>query len=149
MSMQTGAATAARALLHFRMGWWTLLFFASVGLGLEALHGFKIGWYLDVANETRRLMFRLGHAHGVLLALVHLAYGATLRLMQPTPRAAVLGSRALVAASALLPVGFLLGAVGSEGGDPGLGIALVPVGAACLLAGAFSAGWSLRRPSRP
>ena len=46
-------------------------------------------------------------------------------------RAAVaprVSSACLVGASIALPGGFLLGAFGSAGGDPGLGIALVPVG---------------------
>ena len=36
---------------HLRFGWWSLLVFLSLGIALETLHGFKIGWYLDVANE--------------------------------------------------------------------------------------------------
>lgn len=49
---------------HLRFGWWSLLFFLTFGLGLETLHGLKVGWYLDVENETRRLMWTLAHAHG-------------------------------------------------------------------------------------
>ena len=64
---------------HLVFGWWCLLLFLFVGIGLEAMHGFKIGWYLDVSNETRRLMWRLGHAHGVLLSLVNIAFAHTLR----------------------------------------------------------------------
>jgi len=41
---------------HLRFGWWTLLIFLTLGLGLEALHGFKVGMYLKSSNETRRLM---------------------------------------------------------------------------------------------
>lgn len=147
--MSTGAETAARARFHFRFGWWTLLLFACIGLGLEALHGFKVAYYLDVANETRRLMWRLGHAHGVLLALVHVGCGATLHAMAPTGRLVLVASRALVGASLLLPVGFLLAGFGPHGGDPGPGVALVPLGAACLLVAAALLGWSLRGSSPP
>ncbi len=62
---------------NLRFGWWSLLVFLSLGAVLEALHGFKIGWYVDVGNETRRLMFTLAHAHGTLLALVNIVAGLT------------------------------------------------------------------------
>jgi len=52
-------------------GWWSLVVFLSLGGVLEMLHGFKIGWYVDVGNELRRLMFTLAHAHGTALALVN------------------------------------------------------------------------------
>ena len=64
---------------HLRFGWWLLLVSLSLGLVLEALHGFKLGWYLDVTNETRQLMLTLAHAHGTLLALVNIAAGLTAR----------------------------------------------------------------------
>jgi len=117
---------------HLRVGWWSLLVFLSLGLVLEAMHGFKIGWYVSVANETRRLMWTLAHAHGVLLALVHLAFAATLRMngeKSAPPRAA---SLCLLAATVLLPGGFFLGGWVVYGGDPGRGVLLVPVGAALL-----------------
>jgi hypothetical protein len=60
---------------NLRFGWWSLLIFLSLGGGLEILHGFKIGWYVDVANDMRRLMFTLAHAHGTALALVNIAAG--------------------------------------------------------------------------
>jgi hypothetical protein len=142
--MATAEETAVWARFHFRFGWWTLLVFACLGLGLEAFHGFKVAWYLDVANETRRLAFRLAHAHGVLISLLHVAYGATLHALGPTGRGVLVASRAFVAASALLPVGFLLAGFGVDGGDPGPAIALVPVGALCLLTGLACAAWSLR-----
>ena len=55
---------------HIRFGWWSLLVFASAGLVLESLHGFKVRAYLDTSNETRRLMWTLAHAHGTLLVPV-------------------------------------------------------------------------------
>ena len=56
---------------HHLIGWWALLLFLSLGIGLETLHGFKVGAYLDPAHRMRRLMWTLAHAHGTLLAVVH------------------------------------------------------------------------------
>ena len=141
---------AEKVRFHLRFGWWSLVFFACVGLSLEAMHGFKVAWYLNVANETRRLMFRLGHAHGTLLALLHVAFAATLHAAAaaqlPAGRATRVASRALVVASVLLPLGFLLGGFGATGGDPGMGIGLVPPGALALLCALAATGWSLRGP---
>lgn len=118
---------------HLRFGWWSLFVFATFGLVLESLHGFKVGAYLDVSNDTRRLMWTLAHAHGTLVSLVHLAWALTLRTSDVRVANAPLVSRTLLAASVLLPGGFFLGGVTFYGGDPGLGILLVPVGAVCLL----------------
>lgn len=63
---------------HLAFGWWSLLLFLSLGIVLEALHGLKISWYLNVGMETRRLLWRLAHAHGTMLSLVHLAFASTL-----------------------------------------------------------------------
>ena len=49
---------------HLTLGWVLLALFLSLGLFLEALHGFKVRWYVDLQYETRRLMWRLAHAHG-------------------------------------------------------------------------------------
>ena len=115
---------------HLRFGWWSLFAWLALGVIVEAFHGFKLGWYLDVGNETRRRM--LTHAHGTLLALVNIAAGTTARVIKDfaLTRSA---SIALWCAALLLPTGFLLGAFGVHGGDPGLGILLVPVGALLLL----------------
>jgi hypothetical protein len=103
------------------------------GLALEALHGMKAGFYLDPANETRRLLFRLAHAHGTLIALVNVVYGLTVRA---EPRAAAgLASPALLAALLLVPGGFFAGGFAIHGGDPGLGVLLVPAGALALAVG--------------
>lgn len=144
MSAERGVGDDVR--FHLRLGWWSLLLFACLGLTLEAMHGFKVDWYLNVASETRRLMFRLAHAHGTLLAVLHLALGATLAVAEPEGRAPRVASRALIAAGFLLPAGFLLGGFGAVGGDPGMGIGLVPLGAVCLLTALFAAGWSLNAP---
>jgi hypothetical protein len=128
----THAAPAAqRADRNLRFGWWSLLVFLSLGAVLETLHGFKIGWYVDVGNETRRLMFTLAHAHGTLLALVNIAAGLTVRKVERfAVRSSV--SFALIWAAILLPAGFFLGGIVIYDGDPGLGVWLVPIGAVLL-----------------
>ena len=105
--------------------------FLSLGGALETLHGFKIGWYVDVGNETRRLMFTLAHAHGTLLALINIAAGLTagkVDRFELRPSA----SFALIWAAILLPAGFFLGGIVIYDGDPGLGVWLVPMGAILL-----------------
>ena len=108
---------------NLRFGWWSLLVFLSLGGVLEILHGFKIGWYVDVGSDMRRLMFTLAHAHGTALALVNIAAGLTARSVKGlTPRASV--SFSLIWAGILFPValrddGFDLvrdGARGAGGG---------------------------------
>ena len=119
---------------HLRFGWWSLLVFLTLGLVLEGLHGLKVGLYLDVSNQTRRLMWTLAHAHGTLLALVHVAFGVSLHLMPAWDvRAREIASPCLIGASVLLPAGFFLGGVFIYSGDPGLGILLVPLGGLLLL----------------
>jgi hypothetical protein len=116
---------------NLRFGWLSLLVFLSLGAVLETMHGFKIGWYVDVGNETRRLMFTLAHAHGTLLALVNIAAGLTARNVDRfSLRPSV--SFALIWAGILLPAGFFLGGIVIYDGDPGLGVWLVPIGAALL-----------------
>lgn len=116
---------------NLRFGWWSLLVFLSLGGALETLHGFKIGWYVDVGNETRRLMFTLAHAHGTLLALINIAAGLTaLKVDRFELRPSV--SFALIWAAILLPAGFFFGGIVIYDGDPGLGVWLVPVGAILL-----------------
>ena len=124
---------------HLRFGWWSLLVFATLGLVLESLHGFKVRAYPDVSNETRRLMWTLAHAHGTLLAVIHIAFGLTLRggsvPALANPR---LISTSLYAASVLLPGGFFLGGVVFYAGDPGVGVLLVPAVGVLLLYAIFS-----------
>jgi uncharacterized membrane protein len=116
---------------NLRFGWWSLLVFLSLGGALETLHGFKIGWYVDVGNETRRLMFTLAHAHGTLLALINIAAGLTARKVDHFELRPPV-SFALIWAAILLPAGFFLGGIVIYDGDPGLGVWLVPVGAILL-----------------
>ncbi len=124
---------------HMRFGWWALLVYLTLGIGLETLHGFKVQWYLDLANATRRMLWTLAHAHGVLLAIVNLVYA---RAAGRPSRWQPVASRMLRTATMLLPCGFLLGGIGAQGGDPGLGILLVPVGAACLFLAVLQAARS-------
>jgi hypothetical protein len=116
---------------NLRFGWWSLLVFLSLGGALETLHGFKIGWYVDVGNETRRLMFTLAHAHGTLLALINIAAGLTARKVDRLELRPLV-SFALIWAAIVLPAGFFLGGIVTYDGDPGLGVWLVPIGAALL-----------------
>ena len=121
---------------HLRIGWWTLLVFAALGLILESLQGFKIAAYVDVSNETRRTMWRLAHTHGTLLGAINILFALTLR-SSPAPGVAPWVSMTLIAATVLLPAGFFLGGVVFYAGDPGVGVLLVPIGGALLLLALF------------
>jgi hypothetical protein len=129
---------------HLSIGWWSVAGFGLLGLVLETLHGFKVGAYLNVSNETRRLLWTLAHAHGTLLGLVHIAFATTTRLRNLSDAATRLASRALIGASVLLPGGFFLGGIRFYAGDPGLGVVLVPVGAVLLIAAAVGVARALR-----
>ncbi len=130
---------------HLRVGWWSLLLFLTMGIVLEALHGFKLGYYLDVSNSTRRHMWTLCHAHGTLLSILHIAFAASLSLLgRPSPALVGWASSCLSASTALLPGGFFLGGLYIYGGDPGLGIALVPLGALALAAAVGLTAWMTR-----
>ena len=141
------ALSASLSRRHLRFGWWSLLCFLSLGAVLEALHGFKVGWYMDVANEARRHLWTLAHAHGTLLSLVHVAFGLTVPLTPAwKPGSKRVASRCLVGASILLPGGFLLGGLVVHGGDPSLGILLLPVGAVLLFAAVLLTARAQRAP---
>ena len=134
---------------HFRFGWWSLVAFLTLGFALELFHGFKIGFYLDASNETRRLMWTLAHAHGALLGLVHVVYGLSVTVVPETgARHRPLASTSLIGASVLLPGGFFLGGVSFYGGDPGVGIFIAPVGAMLLLVAVFLTARAWSRPGR-
>jgi hypothetical protein len=132
---------------HLSLGWWTLAFFATFGLVLEAAHGLKLGWYVDLSNATRRLCFTLGHAHGTLLGFLNLAFGLCLPHAKLSRPAAARASFALMAATVLMPLGFILGGASFYAGDPGLAIVLVPPGGAILVYAlvVMARGFSLRR----
>jgi hypothetical protein len=148
-------STTDYARRHLRFGWWSLLVFAAFGLLLETLQGFKVGAYLDVTNETRRTLWRLAHAHGTLLGVLHVLFGLNVRTATDK---VVLNARwisvTLIGASLLVPGGFFLGGFGFKGGDPGLAVLLVPVGAVLLFfalfwLGAAAAGQNPAKPARP
>jgi hypothetical protein len=114
---QQHAATRARAL-----GWTGLAAWAGLGLALEAAHGLKLTGYLD--DELTRLLLTLAHAHGTLLSIVLVLFaGHGAPLLAPSDRTT---SPLLVAGWALLPLGFLLGALAHPESDPGLAIWIVP-----------------------
>lgn len=118
---------------HLRAGWISLLVFLTLGLVLEALHGWKVQAYLNAMNETRRLMWTLAHAHGTLLAVVQLGFAFTVNQVAGWPaHSRTIASYSLLAAGVLMPGGFFLGGVWVHAGDPGLGILLVPVGGILL-----------------
>jgi hypothetical protein len=141
-------STAALVDRHLRFGWWSLLVFLSLGAALETMHGFKLGFYVDVANTTRRELWTLAHAHGTLLALIHLAWAGALgwrdEALAPAARPV---SACLQAAALLIPGGFFLGGAWPAGGDPGLGILLVPLGALLLAVAVARTAWALTRRS--
>jgi hypothetical protein len=133
-----GDAISLLVARHLRVGWFAVLIFVAMGLALETLHGFKVQGYLSVANETRRLMWTLAHAHGALLGLAHLGFAFTLERAPAWPAGKrSFASWSLVAATILMPSGFLLGGIWTYAGDPGVGIVLVPAGGLLLLASVF------------
>ena len=135
---------------HLTIGWWGLLLFLSFGLALEEMHAFKARWYLDVPNQTRRLMLTLAHAHGTLLSLVNLGNAFTLYVQRlPENARQRMASKLLMGATILLPGGFFAGGLIIWGGDPGLGIILVPIGALLLASSVALTAMELRRAGEP
>jgi hypothetical protein len=130
---------AERLPLNLRAGLWALFVFSALGLVLEALHGFKLGFYLDVDNDTRRLLWRLAHAHGALLGVVNVGYALAARAWQRLEDR--LAGRALLSALWLMPLGFLLGGAFARGGDPGLSVGLAAAGGVALLFGLGKIAW--------
>ena len=148
-----GEATAQKmnySTRHLRFGWWALAVYVCLGIGLETMHGFKIGWYLDVGNEMRRLMFTLGHFHGTMLSLVNIAAGLTIRSVEgfQVKRSV---SFALIWAAIFCRAAFLLGGFLTYDGDPGTGVWLVPIGAFLMLYGVigFALGFKGAAPGGP
>jgi hypothetical protein len=131
-----GVATLARR--HLLFGWYALLVFLVGGAVLEMFHGFKADLYLNVSNETRRLLWTLAHAHGTLLAIINIMFALTIRNVSGFGEAArALASRCLIAATILLPAGFFFGGIFITAGDAGLPVLLVPVGAVLLFVAVF------------
>jgi hypothetical protein len=114
-----------------RTGWLLLAVSLPMGVTLEALHGFKVGWYL--ASEMRRELWRLAHAHGTLLGILCLVFVALAPAhIADGPRASI--ARLVRWGAVLMPLGFFAGGILNSEGDPSLGIVLSPVGAALLIA---------------
>ena len=137
--MNQDQSLAARSVQrHIRFGWWSLLTFVALGILLESLLAYKVTWYLGEDYENiRRLMWRLAHAHGTLLSLVHLLFAMTVHLVPATveQRGARFASPCFLAASFLLPGGFFLGGIFTyeQNADPGIGVFLLPVGALLMV----------------
>jgi hypothetical protein len=117
---------------HVRWGWWLLFWFVALGVALEVQHGLKLGFLLDLSNETRRLMWRLAHAHGTLVGLLHLSFAGCAQRWNAHSKRLAWASRCLTIASVLLPLGFFLGGIIVYEGDPWIGVLLVPAGALLL-----------------
>ena len=112
-------------------GWWLLAVSLPLGVTLEALHGLKVEAYL--ASQTRRELWRLAHAHGTLLGILCLVFGALAeRHIAPSARRTVAWQLAWGAIA--MPLGFFFGGILNSEGDPSVGIVLVPVGAGLLFA---------------
>lgn len=127
---ETEESARALAFLNVKFGLWALLVYLSLGLGLEGLHGFKIAWYLDF--ETRRLMWTLAHAHGVLLSVLCIGLGLMLHVQRAAAGWRRVASACMMAATVLLPSGFILGGTWVYEGDPGPGVILSPIGGGLL-----------------
>ena len=144
LHLHSPPSSAAMSRLHLRLGWTLLLLFLSMGMVLESLHALKSGYYLDVGNETRRLMWRLSHAHGTLFAMLNMCFAVTIPWCKKPQR---LASRLLTAASLLMPIGFFLGGLGAVEGDPGAGVLLALPGGLFLFIGVLLTALALRNPS--
>jgi len=148
--MSTAEREQALVRAHLKFGWWSLLVFVSMGVTLEALHGFKASFYLHPAHETRRLMWTLAHSHGTLLAVLQFLFAATVRWgFSPPGRKRQVASACLRLAAVLLPAGFFLGGLVLYDGDPGLGVLLVPLGGLALVVGILCSALNLQRGEPP
>jgi hypothetical protein len=123
-------------------GFCSLFVWASLGFSLEAAHAFKLSAYLD--HPQRRELLIWGHAHGVGLSLVLLAY-ASIGVLDA--RSASAGGRLRFGALAM-PLGFVASVIGASESDPGLAIWLVPLAAASLLWGLLDVALSSLRQTR-
>jgi hypothetical protein len=105
---------------------WALALLVAAGLAAAA---FRVPGL--VADAWRNRPWALAHFHADAMGLLNLVYGPWAGALPE--RAARGASLALLAGSALLPLGFLLGGLSHREGDPGPGIALVPAGAALVV----------------
>jgi len=139
-SSSESPAWSTLASRHQVWGWRLLLLFLFLGMVLDGMHGFKVGFYLDPQNRMRRELWTLAHAHGTLVAVVHLLYSFSITMnWWANGRRAKLASNMLFAAALLLPGGFFLGGIAPSEGDPWIGVWAVPVGGLFLLSAVFLA----------
>jgi len=118
---------------HIRFGWILVFVYVMLGVLLEILHGFKMGLYLDVSNEARRLVWTLAHTHGTLIGVLNIAFALTLPRLALSETAMRAASLLFLSAGVVMPLGFFLGGVVIYGGDPGLPIVLAPIGGLFLV----------------
>jgi hypothetical protein len=110
--------------------WMTV--WVGFGLVLDTLLGTKQLFYLT--DPVRREMWRLAHAHGVLLSAVFVLVA---RLHGFGGR--ISPERLMSLGFLLMPSGFFLGGLTPVETDPGAGVWLVPVGGLVYLLGLVSA----------
>jgi hypothetical protein len=115
---------------HLRLGWLLLLVGVVAGVVVEGLLGFK--WAGLLGDPFRRELLRLAHFHAGLLGLVNLVYAGFADPSGVSEAVRQAASVALRWGTVCLPLGFLLGGLWHPEGDPGLGIVLVPLGAAAI-----------------
>jgi len=153
MSNDASRANGERQLLerrHVRAGFTLVFVYVLAGLALEAMHGFKVGFYLDVSNEARRLMWTLAHTHGTLIGVLNLAFAAALGHIALPEAQLRLASACFVGSGIAMPAGFALGGVVIYGGDPGLAVLLAPLGGLALVVAvglAMLGAWRARERS--
>ncbi len=111
----TAGAQADEARRCRRFGWTWLAAWSIFGLSLEAAHGFKLSVFLD--DQLRHTLLRLAHAHGVVLALVVLAFGGGVAALygDAPPAAARRTGRLIRIGAAIVPLGFALSAIAARG----------------------------------
>lgn len=94
------------------------------------------------ANDLQRSFFRAGHAHAGVLVILGLVVTLYIDLAAVTGIASRLSLLVLLAAI-LMPAGFFLSVIGRDPQRPNRLVALIWVGAACLVLGLVAAGLGL------
>lgn len=131
--METARQNAEISGRHLKAGWFGLAAFLCVGLVLEALHGFKIGFYTQPGNHWRREMWTLAHAHGGLISVVNIVFALCVAKRGLVSGPVRVMGMLLVIALVTMPLGFWMGGLGASESDPGVGIVMVPVGGVALV----------------
>ncbi len=126
-----------------RFGWTAIAAFLLLGLVLESFHLIKAPFYFDL--HLRRELCTLAHAHGTLLGILNVVFALTAEHCLSSAKGRQRASLALRVGALLLPLGFLLGAIGAAEGDPSLFILSVPTGALLVLGAAAAMAWGTRR----